>query len=112
MNLIPQATQDAPQTADKAKAISILCTHADRPTPAACSLLLPQGAAKVEPFIQFIAPGSPLFVGKIYGNKFISFLWFNMDAGHRVKWYDLTGREQWEWYEVHTEQERENAPCG
>ena len=23
-----------------------------------------------------------------------------MDHGHRVRWYDLTGREQYEWYEA------------
>ena len=29
-----------------------------------------------------------------------------MDTGHRVKWYNMTGREQWEWYDAWVDQDQ------
>jgi hypothetical protein len=45
--------------------------------------------------------GGIMILGKESVPKFISFVYKNMDPSpHRVKWYDLTGREQCEWIEV------------
>ena len=44
------------------------------------------------------SPGGPLDSGLKLSLKFISFLYQNQADGLRVKWYDLTGREQFEWY--------------
>jgi hypothetical protein len=49
---------------------------------------------------QYCAPGSIQFTGIQNAKKFISFLHTNMDNGSRVKWYDMTGRQQWEWYQA------------
>jgi hypothetical protein len=47
-----------------------------------------------------ISPGGCIFQGKMHATKFIVFVYANMDDGDRVPWPELTGREQYEWYEA------------
>ena len=46
----------------------------------------------------YMSPGLPIFTNAGDSNKFISFVFVNMDGPHRVQWGELTGREQFEWY--------------
>ena len=98
--LIPQATKDQPGDVDTTKALWRLALNAaESPTQGMRDALRAANEPAPEGVTFYIAPGSPLFDGPILSNKFISYLYLNMDVGHRVKWYDLTGREQYEWYE-------------
>ena len=96
--MIPAATRTAPGNAEEAAALYKLARNAARGPPEEVTDMLPNGRLPTYPDTFYISPGSPLFTGKIVSNKFISFLFRNMDNGHRVLWYDLTGREQFEWY--------------
>ena len=99
-NAIPQAVKDGPANANLARAISMVAQNAGRTTPHGCVALLPAGQAKAETLRYYNTPGSPIFTKKNAGAKFISFLYQNMDVGHSIPWYDMTGREQYEWYSV------------
>lgn len=97
-NMIPNAIKDNPNNGEAAKAISLLAQNARQATPQGCQPAIGNGEAQPGPLTYYMAPGSPLFTGKTHGSKFIAFLHENMDLNHRVRWYDLTGREQYEWY--------------
>ena len=50
------------------------------------------------PVTVYQSVGGHIIIGKESVPKFISFVYTNMDPlPHRVKWYNLTGREQHEW---------------
>ena len=97
--LIPDAAKNNPADANAAVAISLMAQNAGQGTPNACARLLPNGQANAPNIVYCVSPGSPIYIGKDGMTRFISFLYTNMDEGHRVKWYDLTGREQYEWFE-------------
>ena len=82
-----------------------------QPLPEGCTdLLAAQQPAipleSLDSITYYVTTGNPLFTGKPGCNKFISFVYLNMDDGFRVKWYNLTGREQYEWYRAY---ERSNG---
>jgi len=64
----------------------------------ACSTLLLDGDVEAAQVAYYWSPGSPLCEGKTVSSRFISFLYTNQDDGHRVVWCELTGREQFEWF--------------
>ena len=57
------------------------------------------GGLSLQPITVYNAFGSFVVIGKDASQKFIAFLHSNTDAGHRVEWADMTGREQTEWIE-------------
>jgi hypothetical protein len=95
---IPEDIKNDPQDANLARAISLLGQNAGRGTPPGCKRLLPNDQAEQEPVTYYLSPGSPIFKEKSQGVQFIAFVNVNMDDTHAVKWYDLTGREQFEWF--------------
>ena len=99
-NMIPANAKHFPPNANDAQALSLLAQMAGEAIPRGCAALLPHGQARQEPVTFYHSPGSPIFKTRLHAYYFISFLYLNMDLGHRVKWYDLTGREQFEWYDA------------
>ena len=98
LNVIPQATKDAPPDANTGFAIAKLAVNARGNIPDGCAPHVPNLNTD-DPFnVAFYwSPGSPVEKGKNFGARFISFLYENMDDGSRRPWMDLTGREQFEW---------------
>ena len=56
-----------------------------------------------------LSPGSPLFNNRRQSAKFIAFLYANQDGGHQVSWSEMTGREQYEWFEAWERSGRSHA---
>ena len=98
LSAIPQETKNNPGTAEMATAIGF----AQVSIPQGCVPLLTGGKPAVEANVAtcYISPGSPIFKGKVASNRLILYLFQNMHPDHRVKWYDMTGREQFEWYDA------------
>lgn len=98
-NQLSQAIKDNPGTAQRAEYIAQLARNAAEPIPAGCANLItrpiPDEGVRI-----YWTPGGHLFTGRSDAARFISFLFLNMDDGHRIAWPDLTGREQWEWGEA------------
>ena len=99
---LPAALKDTPPDGDVAYAIGRLAKNAGRDVPDGCITVMGNRAPDtfVSPLAYYTTPGSPIIQGVTNSNKFITFIFRNMDNGHRVKWYDLTGREQNEWYDA------------
>jgi len=115
LNVIPDDVKDDPGNPDLANAIGLLSENANRAIPDGCADLLTDGRVQSSTISFYWTPAGPIVEGIAGSNKFICFLYRNMDHGHRVKWYNLTGREQWEWYrcwircgKVHTRREAES----
>jgi len=96
--LIPQAEKDHPQSPEHAQSLSLLAQMAGRNTPDGCADLLPNDMAQVENVTFYHTLGSPLFKVRQTALRFISFVYYNTDQGHRVLWQEMTGQEQYEWY--------------
>ena len=96
---IPPATLNNPPDVATATAYAQLAQNAGRPITPGCAALLPDGATELQSRRALLSPGGILFRGRLDSNKFISFLWLNMDPGYRIQWPDLTGREQYEWFD-------------
>ena len=88
-----------PVDAFQARSLIHLAQVADRPIPEGCATAVGNDVPPL-PVTYYNHPGGPIILGKHIANRFITFIYRNMDNGHRVKWYNLTGREQWEWYEA------------
>ena len=97
---IEDNAKDAPPDVATAKIISKVAQIADVATPQGCLDELQNEEEEPDPVVCLLCPGSPMFFGKKISAKFISYLYLNMDPQTRVKWPDLTGREQYEWYEA------------
>jgi len=95
---LPVAYLNNPGTAVDAAAISKLAQNGGLPTPAACVAMLGGGEATQEALTYYAVPSGVIITGERNSKKFIVFVYNNMDEGHRVMWYDLTGREQFEWH--------------
>ena len=103
---ITQAMKDNPASVGQAKFIIRMAKRMLQPLPEGCTDLL----AAQQPVITldsldgityYVTTGNPLFTGKPGCNKLISFVYLNMDDGFRIKWRNLTGREQYEWYRAY-----------
>jgi len=100
--LIPVAVRNTPPNADAAHGIGQIALMAGRSVPDGCEAFLRTAGAQVRPekCSDYLTPGGFFFTTKRDTNTFIVFLDNNQDEGHRVVWYDMTGREQFEWYEA------------
>ena len=97
-NMITPARKNAPANREAAYWLALLAKIAERdPTPGMLDEI-PNAGDKSFGVKFYVAPGSPLFEGFRSSHKFIAFVFTNMDDNSRVKWYNLTGREQYEWY--------------
>jgi len=84
-----------------ATVLSKVASIAEVTVPTTVSALVPEDTPDAEGVLYIITPGNPIILGKRDANKFISFLYLNMDGGgHRVKWGELTGEERYEWFTV------------
>ena len=100
-NSISDAVKNNPPDAATAAAVHQVAVLAGAITPDGCARLLGPNIDAAIPGVKvFIAPGGGLLMSKLDGNKFISFLNTNQDNGHRIEWCEMTGREQYEWYQA------------
>ena len=111
-NLLPNNVKNNPPQIDNlanrnevARALGKLCINAG-------IVALPRGITRQIPrnmplrsLTYYVSPGGRILEGKDNAIKLISFVYFNMDNGHRVRWSNMTGQEQWEWMDAH-------ARCG
>jgi len=100
-NNLTDEIKTGPGNAATAIVLSKIASVAEVVVPQAVTTLVPDDTPDAEGVLYIITPGSPVILGKRDANKFISFLYLNMDnRPHRVKWSELTGEEQYEWYTV------------
>lgn len=99
-NAIPQATKDNPGNPDLADAIAMLARNAGQQIPPGCQQLLPNGQPTIEELACIVTPGSPIILGRGASSRYIMFLYQNTDTGYRIKYYNMTGREQYEWHDA------------
>jgi hypothetical protein len=101
--LIPDANKTAPTDAEEANGIAHIAYFAEQRVPEAVETTMTIDHGGVE---YVTTPGGPFIRGIKPSKKFPKFLYANMDAGYRCKWYNMTGSEQWEWIEVWTENDQ------
>lgn len=91
-----EAWEAAPGSVDKAKAIGQLATNCGIGPPLATAEILEGQKVPTPSVTYYNCIGGFIVEGKDVIPKFISFVYWNMDPGHRIKWPDLTGRQQCE----------------
>ena len=116
--LIPNVRRNNPTNLQEATALTILrnmCGWLPNP---GCIAMIGEDT-EIDDIINhfYLTPGASLFKNRTEAPKFIAFLNVNMDDGHNEKWYNMTGREQFEWFqawisEEKTHQRREAATRG
>ena len=101
-NMVPDVRKANPNGLAEARALSRMAQNAGRRTPNECQEMLEAAGEPIDVEIMttYISPGGILFRGKRDSNRFISFVYLNMDDDERIKWANLTGREQYEWFHV------------
>ena len=99
-NALPDGVKTAPVTADRAGVLAKVAKIAGQTVPPECEALVEGTDVETDPVLIVLSPGSPLMFGRVDSNKFISFLYLNMDRGHRIKWAKFSGEEQYEWYDA------------
>ena len=100
---LPAGVKTNPANSELAQALITLGSNANKRIPdGIANAVDPPHVVErgVQAMKYYMTAGGVMFTGAKDSKKFISFLWLNMDACTRVKWYDLTGREQWEWYQA------------
>jgi hypothetical protein len=97
---IPAAVKTNPATVTLATVLSKTAQLAEETIPPGCLAMLNDVEPKPELAQVACTFGGPLVIGHTIAPKFISFLFLNMDNEYRVKWTDLTGQQQYEWYEA------------
>ena len=97
-NMIPPEKRNAPADKHEAYQLALLAKNANKKPSSGVRKLIPDCDAKRFGTTFYITPGSGLFEGFRASHKLISFVYTNMDDNSREKWYNLTGREQFEWY--------------
>lgn len=97
-NTIPQATKNQPPNAHVAYQLCLLAKIAGQDATPRMRHFVPNFDRANFGKTFYVAPGSALFEGFRASHRFIAFLFVNMDDVARVKWYNMTGREQYEWY--------------
>ena len=97
--MIPDATKNDPlMTAEDGAALQHLAYAAGFGPTNRMEEVAPQDQIVDLGVTFYQSPGGHMITGKDSSAKFISFLNKNMDGGtHRILWYNLTGREQFEW---------------
>ena len=102
LNVIPQPVKDHPPDADTAWGIGQIAKMADREIPDGCEALVLAGGGNIVPEKKqdYYYPGGFWFTTTTAMKNFILFLYNNQDAADRVLWYNMTGREQFEWYQA------------
>ena len=96
---IPQQHKDTPANANIAMTVAKAANISGNFMPNGCRTHLTQRAVTSSTTAFYITPGGFFIKGVRDSHKFIAFLYTNMDVGHRVKFYDMTGQEQYEWHE-------------
>jgi len=114
---ISDAAKNNPEGVPLASLISKIAQLAEVNVPPGCLTVLAGIEPKPDPAVVYCTFGGPLVVGHTIAPKFISFLFLNMDNGYRVKWTDMTGQQQYEWFEAwnrcsRTHQRREDETRG
>ena len=100
LDAIPLATKNNPGSPELANAIGLLALNADEDVPDGCAARLPNRKVTSETVEFYWTPGGPIVKGLAAANQFICFLYRNMDNDWRILWRELTGEQQWEWYNV------------
>ena len=95
---IPGNLKNNPNNPILATAISKIAIQAGQGTPNGCSRMI--GRPKADNVTFYCSAGSAIFTSKTDGAKFGAFLYNNQDQGHRVLWLDMTGRQQYEWFDA------------
>jgi hypothetical protein len=98
--MILDAAKNNPGGVPLASLISKIAQLAEVPIPPGCLTALAGVEPKPDPAVVYCTFGGPLVVGHTIAPKFISFLFLNMDNGHHMKWTDMTGLQQYEWFEA------------
>jgi len=97
---ISDNAKNNPGTVMLATVVSKTAQLAEKRVPAGCLAMLNGVEPKPEPVSVACTLGGPIVIGHTIAPKFISFLFLNMDNNSRVKWTELTGQQQYEWYEA------------
>lgn len=95
---LPNAVKDSPVDVTMARSVALLAFNAGYNPQPGCAAMLPDDVG-IDKMTYYMSPGGIIFINKKDAPKFIAFLYCNMSEGHRVKWFDLTGRKQYEWFE-------------
>ena len=105
--LIPAGSKNQPANEHEALGIAKLARMADRGVPEGCEEFLmaqtPSIPVPESKVTNYTIPGGFWFVRDSDPNTFIVFMSNNMDPGHEVKWYNMTGLEQYEWFRKYCE---------
>lgn len=101
------AEKASPSTPLIAQAYSLVSQMAGNHTPD--PLRVGGKEAKQDPLVQYNSIGSPIFMSVTDCQKFVSFLYLNMDEDHRIPWNFMTGAEQVEWFDSWKEAGGSNA---
>lgn len=96
--MVSPEKKNAPADKHEAYQLALLAKNANKKPSSAVRKLVPDCEKKGFGTTFYIAPGSGLFEGFRASHKFIAFLFANMDDNACEKWYNMTGREQYEWY--------------
>ena len=102
-DLVDDAVKLAPVDQAQAIALHQLANNAGYGPTTGMNRRIPHDVAVRDcfPVTVYQSVGGITLIGKESVPKLISFVYKNMDPSpHRVKWYNLTGREQCEWIEV------------
>jgi len=99
-NGVPAGMKNAPATDTIARAVAKLAINARVPIPQGCLDRLGGVTHAPKSYFYVATLGTPIIMGELRAKKFIVFIHRNMDDNYRERWYDLTGREQCEWYKA------------
>ncbi len=97
---LPDDFKTDPQTIEAAEAVAVLALYADRQCPQRAADVCNASNVRPTKLTYYCTPGSPILISKSDSGRLISFIFKNTTPHDRVKWYDMTGREQFEWYEA------------
>ena len=109
-NDLPLALRNNPGNPRRAEAYSLLIQQAGVLTPDPIRQhIRNQAQAHLPDLTYYNSMGSPILEGLENAQKFIAYIHANQDVLHRVTWQNMTGREQYEWYEAWLASGGENA---
>ena len=95
---IPEEKRNKPDNKAQADAFAYIGKFAEATLPDGLCQLMDDKHKGVE---YYSTPGSPFIRGLKDSRNFPTFVWNNMDVGARIKWYNMTGAEQYEWYDAY-----------
>jgi len=104
LDALPAALKDAPPDANIATAVSHLADYAGVPRPDGCVNFFPNAPVPIPAppkTTEYLTPGGIIFPNIVQAEDFIRFLDANMwGSPHRLHWWEMTGRERFEWYKA------------